>query len=216
MASGKRSARRSASDDNRGVVRTRGRAAIAQVPHSRPEHALALMPVAAESVSVLPRTQRRARPRPMKDPPAIAPCLGLDALRALSLEAAREHVDAYLHAVMAVEDADDFEARAYRWELHLVDVEHMRLVSGVDLDAKKLRSYRMRLARGGGFPPLVGLGGEGKRVTEGVLLCDGYHRAVAIRNAGIPFVWTWLAVDMWRGADARPVIAAGVGIGAGA
>jgi hypothetical protein len=107
-------------------------------------------------------------------------------------------VDAYLHAVMPTEDADAFEALSYRWELHLVDVEQMLLVHGVDLDAKKLRSYRMRLAHHGGFPPLVGLGSEGRRVTEGVLLCDGYHRAVAIRNAGIPFVWAWLAVGLWR------------------
>jgi hypothetical protein len=138
--------------------------------------------------------------------------LRLDDLRTLSPAESREHVDAYLHAVMPGVDADAFEARAYRWELHLVEIEQVRLVRGVDLDAKKLRSYRMRLARGGGFPPLVGLGSEGRRVTEGVLLCDGYHRAVAIRNAGIPFVWVWLAVGLWR--EAEPAQPALVGAGA--
>jgi hypothetical protein len=141
----------------------------------------------------------------------------LDELRALPMEQARKHVHAYLHGVMASADADAFEALVYRWELHLVEIEQVRLVRGVDLDAKKLRTYRMRLARGGGFPPLVALGSEGRHVTEGVLLCDGYHRAAAIRNAGIPFVWAWLAVGLWRGVDSETEAAeVKVPVGAGA
>jgi hypothetical protein len=103
----------------------------------------------------------------------------------------------YLHAVMSSDDADTFEALAYWWELQLVKIDRVRLVRGVKLDPKKVRRYRAVLRRGGGFPPLVGLGGEGEWATESVMLCDGYHRIAATRNTGIYFVWVWLAVGLW-------------------
>ena len=148
-------------------------------------------------------TRRRARAtqhpaaEPQYDRPAVAGCPGLDDLRALAPAAARQHVYDYLHAVMSPDDADTFEALAYRWELQLVKIDRVRLVRGVKLDPKKVRRYRAVLRRGGGFPPLVGLGGEGEWATESVMLCDGYHRIAATRNTGIYFVWVWLAVGLW-------------------
>jgi hypothetical protein len=148
-------------------------------------------------------TRTRARPtqhptaEPQYDRPAVAGCPGLDDLRAFAPAAARQHVHDYLHAVMSSDDADTFEALAYRWELQLVKFDRVRLVRGVKLDPKKVRRYRTVLRRGGGFPPLVGLGGEGEWATESVMLCDGYHRIAATRNTGIYFVWVWLAVGLW-------------------
>jgi hypothetical protein len=135
--------------------------------------------------------------------PAVAPCADLDTLRSLSPEDARAHVDAYLHAVMAEEEADAFEALSYRWELHLVELDQLCLLRSVDLASAKLRRYRAAVRRGSHFPPLVGLGGDGRRVTDGVLLCDGYHRAVAMRDAGIHYVWVWLAAGMWEAKSRR-------------
>ncbi|HKS68986.1 MAG TPA: hypothetical protein VJQ45_01100, partial [Ktedonobacterales bacterium] len=54
---------------------------------------------------------------------------------------------------------------------------------------------------GASCAPLIGLGGEGKSPAEDVLLCDGYHRAVALRDAGIHYAWVWLAVGAWQAAD---------------
>lgn len=149
-------------------------------------------------------TRRRARlmqhpaaAEPQYDRPAVAACPGLDELRALAPAAARQHVHDYLHAVMSSDDADTFEALAYRWELQLVKIDRVRLVRGVKLDHRKVRRYRAVLRRGGGFPPLVGLGGEDEWATESVMLCDGYHRIAATRNTGIYFVWVWLAVGLW-------------------
>jgi hypothetical protein len=148
-------------------------------------------------------TRRRARStqhpaaEPQYDRPAVVACPGLDDLRALAPAAARQHVHDYLHAVMSSDDADTFEALAYRWELQLVKIDRVRLVRGVKLDPKKVRRYRAVLRRGGGFPPLVGLGGEDEWATESVMLCDGYHRIAATRNTGIYFVWVWLAVGLW-------------------
>jgi hypothetical protein len=148
-------------------------------------------------------TRRRTRStqhpaaEPQYDRPAVAACPGLDDLRALAPAAARQHVHDYLHAVMSPDDADTFEVLAYRWELQLVKIDRVRLVRGVTLDPKKVRRYRAVLRRGGGFPPLVGLGGEGEWATESVMLCDGYHRIAATRNTGIYFVWVWLAVGLW-------------------
>lgn len=157
----------------------------------------------AEQKERVPARRRRAPKRDAStqldyNRPAVVPCLVLDDLQSLSPNQARHRVNDYLHAVMSTEDADAFEALAYRWELHLVEVEQLQLVRGVDLDTKKVRRYTTVLRQGGGFPPLIGLGSEGSRVTENVLLCDGYHRADAIRRAGIHFVWAWLAVDLWR------------------
>jgi hypothetical protein len=134
---------------------------------------------------------------------AVAPCADFDTLRSLSPEDARAHVDAYLHAVMPAEEADAFEALSYRWELHLVELDQLCLLRSVDLASAKLRRYRAAVRRGGHFPPLVGLGGDGRRVTDGVLLCDGYHRAIAMRDAGIHYVWVWLAAGMWEAKSRR-------------
>lgn len=145
--------------------------------------------------------QRATTPRAQRRPvalPSVAPCVDLDTLRALAPDEARRHVNGYLYDVMPDEDACAFEAMNYRWELHLVDIEQVRMVRGVRLQEKKVRRYTAALRRGGGFPPLVGLGGEGKRATEDVLLCDGYHRARAMRRAGVYYAWVWLAVDVWR------------------
>jgi hypothetical protein len=131
------------------------------------------------------------------DCPAVAPCPDLDDLRALSAEAARTHVDAYLHEVMPARQADDFEARSFRWELHLVKLDQLCLLRRVDLSKRKLGRYRAVLRRHGGFPPLIGLGGDGHDATRGVLLCDGYHRAVAMRDVDLHFAWMWLAVGPW-------------------
>jgi hypothetical protein len=118
----------------------------------------------------------------------------------MSAEEARWHVHGYLHAVMPASQADDFEALSYCWELHLVELEQLRLIRSVDLSKRTLRRYRAVLRTNGAFPPLIGLGGDGKRVTENVLLCDGYHRATAMRDVGLHFAWMWLAVGTWQSA----------------
>lgn len=145
------------------------------------------------------------------DRPAVAHCAELETLRALSAEQAREHVDAYLHTVMAERDARAFEALSYQWELHLVALDQLSLLRTVDLSQTKLRRYRTVLRKDGGFPPLVGLGGEGHEPTQGVLLCDGYHRAMAMRDVGLSFAWVWLAVAPWREEDETAIV-----VGAGA
>ena len=151
-------------------------------------------------------TSARARQVARIDRPAVAPCPDHEALRALPPAAARERVNTYLHEVMSAREADDFEALAYCWELHLVELEQLCLLRSVDLSKRKLGHYRAVLRKGGGFPPLIGLGSDGKDVTHGVLLCDGYHRAVAMRDVGMHFVWMWLAVDAWEPAAAAPVL----------
>lgn len=147
----------------------------------------------------------RARRAPAAPPPA-APCLDLERLQSLTPEAARDHVERYLYDVMSADDAGAFEAASYRWELHFVEIEQLRLVRGVDLDRKKLRRYRDVLKRGGAFPALIGLGGDGSDVTRDVLLCDGYHRAAAMRDHGVHYVWVWLATSLWQ-AVAAPLAA---------
>lgn len=133
------------------------------------------------------------------DHPAVAPCVELDSLRMLDAEQAREHVGAYLQAVMPAEDAEAFEADAYRWELHLVELDQIRLVRGVDLTPSRVKRYRAAMNKGVAFPPLIGLGGEGATPTEDTLLCDGYHRVAAMRSARFHFAWMWLAVGLWQG-----------------
>lgn len=123
------------------------------------------------------------------------------ALFALDPAAARDHVDAALHAAMPAAQADAFEARAYHWELHLVALDQICLLRTVDLVPSRIRRYRAALRRGATCAPLIGLGGEGKSPAEDVLLCDGYHRAVALRDAGLHFAWVWLAVGAWRDHD---------------
>ena len=141
------------------------------------------------------------------DRPAVAPCADLDALRALDGAAARANVDTYLHGVMGANEADGFEVLRYRWALHLVEIGQLVGLRSVDLTQGKLRRYRAALNRGDAFPPLVGLGGDGKDVTAGVLLCDGYHRAMAMRDAGLHFAWMWLAVGVWERAETELVAA---------
>jgi hypothetical protein len=141
------------------------------------------------------------------DRPAVAPCADLEALRALDGKAARTHVDAYLHGVMGADEADGFEAVRYRWELHLVEIEQLVGLRSVDLSRATLRRYRAALKRGDAFPPLVGLGGDGKDPTAGVLLCDGYHRAMAMRDVRLHFAWMWLAIGVWEHAESEPVMA---------
>lgn len=154
---------------------------------------------ATEPTATARRTSTRATTtRTPARVPSFAPCLDLERLQSLSPEAARQHVENYLHEVMSADDADAFEASSYRWELHLVEIEQLRLVRNVDLDPKKVRKYRGVLKRGGAFPALLGLGGEGRDVTRDVLLCDGYHRAAAMRDCGIHYVWTWLAAGLWQ------------------
>lgn len=166
-------------------------------------------PRAARAVSQpTPRAPRRAKTFEL---PPVASCLELETLVGFAPDEARRHVNAYLYEVMPGEDAGAFEAMNYRWELHLVDIEQVRMVRGVELDANKVRRYTAALRRGGGFPPLVGLGGEGKRVTENILLCDGYHRAAAMRRAGIYYAWAWLAVDLWQPVRADSPVELGAG-----
>jgi hypothetical protein len=141
------------------------------------------------------------------DLPSVVRCPNVWDLQALSPQAARQHIDKYLHEVMAAEDADAFLALSYLWELHLVPLDQLCLLRTVDLSPAKLRALRAVIRKGGGFPPLVGLGGEGKQVTENVLLCDGYHRARAMYDLGIHFAWVWLAVDTWE-RRAEPTAAA--------
>ena len=150
-------------------------------------------------------TLASAPPRDRRSPaqmllPPVAPCDDLMALFALDADAARDHVDAMLHAAMPAAQADAFEARAYRWELHLVALDQLCLLRAVDLVPSRIRRYRAALRRGASCTPLIGLGGDGKSPAEDVLLCDGYHRAVALRDAGIHFAWVWLAVAAWKDA----------------
>jgi hypothetical protein len=153
---------------------------------------------AAGTANATPPTRTTRRPRPLPQRPAVAYCTDLDLLRGLTPTQAREHVTRYLHAVMEAERAAAFEAERYRWELHLVALDQIQLLRGIELDARKLRRYRRVLASGAGFPALIGLAGEGREPTENVLLCDGYHRVVAMRDAGINYVWMWLATGLWR------------------
>lgn len=132
------------------------------------------------------------------DLPAVAPCKDLEALRRLTPDATRHHVNHYLHTTMPAAQADDFEALAYHWELHLVELDHIQLLRLVEMNRRKLCRYRTALRKGAAFPPLVALGGDGPQPTEGVLLCDGYHRIIAMRDIGLHFAWVWLAVDLWR------------------
>ncbi|MGH2517824.1 MAG: hypothetical protein ACRDHP_19430 [Ktedonobacterales bacterium] len=157
-------------------------------------------PVTAAAVATphKPTAATRRNTRPLANPPAVAPCADLETLQSLAPEAARDHVAAYLRDVMSPDEAGAFEAGGYRWELHLVAFDEFRLVRGIELDTLKLRRYRRALARGNRFPPVVGLGGDGADATRGVLLCDGYHRAVAMRDAGIHYVWAWLATGVWQ------------------
>ena len=154
-----------------------------------------------------PRAPRTPRASQTKDLPAVVSCPNLLDLQALTPEAARLHVDRYLHEVMPAEEAGDFEALSYRWELHLVPIDQLCLLRTVDLARGKLRSYRAVIRRGGSFPPLIGLGGDGKYVAENVLLCDGYHRVTAMRDLGIHFAWVWLATGLWKETDSSPVSA---------
>jgi hypothetical protein len=152
----------------------------------------------------LPARHKSPAPREVrKCLPAVVSCPGLEELQTLSPEEARRHVDAYLHEVMPRQDADDFEALSFRWELHLVPLDHLRLLRTVDLSPRKLRRYRSVIRRGGVFPPLVGLGGDGRRITENVFLCDGYHRVTAMRDVGVHFAWIWLASDRWESSMAQ-------------
>lgn len=143
-------------------------------------------------------TPRRTRIARDVDLPAVAPCKDMETLRQLTPDATRHHVHRYLHTAMPAEQANDFEALAYRWELHLVELDHIQLLRQVDLNRRKLSRYRTALRKGSSFPPLVALGGDGAEPTEGVLLCDGYHRIIAMRDIGLNFAWVWLAVGLWR------------------
>jgi hypothetical protein len=168
----------------RGSARHKGAKALA-------DRAAAARPAPARSS----RPQRT--PPPLYEAP-VARCDDLAVLRALSPAAARDHVDAALHAAMPPAQADAFEARSYRWELHLVALDQLCLLRGVDLVPSRLRRYRAAIRRGESCAPLIGLGGDGNSPTEAILLCDGYHRAVALRDAGLHFAWVWLAIDLWR------------------
>jgi hypothetical protein len=150
--------------------------------------------------SSTPQTTRRSRSQVAHDIdlPAVAHCKDLDLLRHLTADETRQHVDRYLHTVMPGQQADDFEALTYHWELHLVELDQVQLLRQVDMNRRKLSRYRTALRRGASFPPLVALGGDGPQPTEGVLLCDGYHRAIAMRDIGLHFAWVWLAVGLWR------------------
>jgi hypothetical protein len=147
--------------------------------------------IPARHVSPVPRGEQKVLP-------AVVSCPGLAELQALSPEEARRHVNAYLHEVMPSKDADNFEALSFRWELHLVPLDQLTLLRTVDLSPRKLRRYRSVIRRRGTFPPLVGLGGDGRRITENVLLCDGYHRVTALRDVGVHFAWIWLASGLWE------------------
>lgn len=160
----------------------------------------------AEVAAHAAETARRAT-RVRVDAPAIAPCVELDHLPTLGPDQARRHVDAYLRDVMTTREADDFEAMAYRWELHLVELDQLKLVRTVDLNKRKLAHYRAVLRKSGAFPPLIGLGGDGRSVTDDVLLLDGYHRALAMRDVGLCFAWMWLAVGAWKPAQQVPALA---------
>ena len=200
---------------------TRGGTAASDPRPRRARHApAALMPASSHEApdnAATPRKRRNTashpaeqtpapiRPRTRRSPaqtllPPVAPCDDLMALFALDPAAARDHVDATLRAAMPTAQADAFEARAYRWELHLVALDQLCLLRAVDLVPSRIRRYRTALRRGASCAPLIGLGGDGKSPAEDVLLCDGYHRAVALRDAGIHFAWVWLAMDAWQDA----------------
>lgn len=167
---------------------------------------LASAPRDAEPKPTPGRTTHAPRSRAQSLLPPVAPCDDLMALFALDPAAARDHVDAALHAAMPAAQADAFGARDYRWELHLVALDQLCLLRGVDLVPSRIRRYRAALRRGASCAPLIGLGGDGKSPAEDVLLCDGYHRAVALRDAGIHFAWVWLAVGIWQhGTPEEPV-----------
>jgi hypothetical protein len=140
------------------------------------------------------------------DLPPVVHCPNLLDLQTLSPEAARRHVDTYLHEVMAEKDADAFVALSYLWELHLVPLDQLSLLRSVDLSPEKVRAIRAVIRKGGELPPLVGLGGEGKQVTENVFLCDGYHRARAMYDLGIHFAWVWLAICTWERRPSLPTV----------
>lgn len=159
------------------------------------------IPPATPANTATPRpTAPRSRARVARaiDLPAIAPCKDLETVRHLTPDATRHHVNRYLHTVMPAEQAGDFDALAYHWELHLVELDHIQLLRQVDMNRRKLSRYRTALRKGASFPPLVALGGDGAQPTDGVLLCDGYHRIIAMRDIGLHFAWVWLAVDLWR------------------
>ncbi len=198
---------KTATTERRAVRKRRDVAAVRHVPAAtgtvrtaprRSRRQPAAAAPAAEPTAAPRRTSTRATTRKPARVPSFAPCLDLERLQSLSPEAARQHVENYLHQVMSAGDADAFEASSYRWELHLVEIEQLRLVRNVDLDPKKVRKYRGVLKRGGAFPALLGLGGEGRDVTRDVLLCDGYHRAAAMRDCGMHYVWAWLAAGLWK------------------
>jgi hypothetical protein len=130
--------------------------------------------------------------------PALIPCPDVTQLQALSPEEARQHVNTYLHDVMSREDADAFAALSYRWELHLVPLHQLCLLRKVKLSARKRSYYRSVIRRGDALAPLVGLGGEGQHITENVLLCDGYHRVMAMSDLGLHFAWIWLATGLFE------------------
>ncbi len=179
-----------------------------QAPTSSALRSSALPPTSPDApaqpapASTAPRQRATRRPRTQTardvDLPAVAPCNDLETLRHLTPDATRHHVNDYLHAVMPAEQADDFEALTYQWELHLVELDHIQLLRQVEMNRRKLSRYRTALRKGAAFPPLVALGGDGAQPTEGVLLCDGYHRIVAMRDIGLHFAWVWLAVGLWR------------------
>ena len=205
MTAGERGARQTETQRARGT--SSGSGAVTTTRKPRASRAASQPAVEQPVTPKVPRTRPGATPRAPRNArvielPSVAPCLELETLRALGPDEARRRVNAYLYDVMPGEDADAFEAMNYRWELHLVDIEQMRMVRGVELDPKKVRRYTAALRRGGGFPALVGLGGEGKRAPDDILLCDGYHRVAAMRRAGIYYGWAWLAVDLWRPAHA--------------
>lgn len=165
---------------------------------ARTKRAGASVGASAAATSRIAVAAPRRNTRPLANPPSVAPCAEIEALQTLAPDQARQHVAAYLRGVMSLDEANAFEVGSYRWEVHLVAIDELRLVRGIELDATKLRRFRRALGRGVGFPPVVGLGGDGESVTCGVLLCDGYHRAVAMRDAGIHYVWAWLATGSWQ------------------
>lgn len=204
-----------------GAAKSAPRPRPRSAPRSRPSATTQAPPRTSRTSAPPPKATRAARTNTAKSapnraprqprsparfvPPPVAPCDDLMALFALDPVLARDHVDALFHAAMPAAQADAFGARGYRWELHLVALDHLHLLRAVDLVPSRIRRYRAALRRGASCAPLIGLGGEGKSPVEGVLLCDGYHRAVALRDAGIHFAWVWLAVDVWKDAVEEPV-----------